>query len=146
MPFNPAGTVTLRPMPSKVMNARQDAGTLVVTSDSVLSINTLAANFVSGTTVTGITARAGGGQALATVLTGSNNFISVCATGADSVVLPSGAPVGAPVFVRNGGAASAQVFATTPGTINGVATGTGVALAAGASATYRQSVAGTWFS
>ena len=78
------------------------------------------------------------------MLTAQNNFISICATAADSVVLPSAAPVGAGVYVRNDGAKDAQVYAVTPGTINAVATGTGVSLAAGSSATYRQSVAGTW--
>lgn len=151
MAFNPAATITLRPATPDVYDAPQTAGQQNVTTDSVLTLASLTttgpttANFLAGSTTTGITAKAGGGQAAGTVLTAANNFISVCATAADSVVLPSDAPVGAPVYVRNGGAASAQVFAVTPGTVNGVATGTGVSLAAGASATYRQSVLGTWF-
>jgi hypothetical protein len=150
MTFNPAGTITLRPASADLYEAPQTAGLTSVTKDSELTLATLTvtgtttANFLTGSTVTGITAHAGGGQADATVLTAANNYISVCATAADSVVLPSAAPVGAEVFVRNDGAKNAQVFAVTPGTINGVATGTGVALNAAASATYRQSVAGTW--
>lgn len=144
MTFNPAGTVTLRPASADVYDSPQEAGVVSVTEDSTLTLATLTANFVAGTTVTGITAHAGGGQADATVLTASNNYISVCATATDSVVLPVAAPVGAAVYVRNGGAKDAQVFAVTPGTINGAATATGVSLAAATSATYRQSVAGTW--
>lgn len=144
MTFNPAGTVTLRPASADLYDAPQTAGQVNVTTDSTLTLATLTADFVAGTTGTGITAHAGGGQADATVLTASNNFISVCATATDSVVLPAAAPVGAPVYVRNDGAKDAQVYAVTPGTINGVATGTGVTLNAASSATYRQSVAGTW--
>jgi hypothetical protein len=149
MAFNPAGTVTLRPSASDPLDNPQTAGVQSVTPDSTLTLASLdvtgsaTADFVAGSTVTGITAKAGGGQS-GTLLTASNNFISVCATATDSVVLPVAAPVGAPVFVRNDGAKNAQVFAESPGTINGVATGTGVALNAAASATYRQSAAGTW--
>jgi len=148
-PFKPAGTVTLVPAGSNLYNNPQRAGTYNVTVDSTLTLAGLnmsanaTTNFVFGGTATGITAKAGGGQT-GTVLTAQNNFISVCATAADSVVLPSAAPVGADVYVRNDGSKDAQVFAVTPGTINAVATGTGVSLAAGSSATYRQSVAGTW--
>ena len=147
--FNPAGTVTFTPASGDLYDAPQTAGTTRVTADSTLTLaglgvtGSVTATFVAGATATGITAKAGGGQS-GTVLTAANNFISVCATAADSVVLPSGAPVGAPVYVRNDGAKDAQVFAVTPGTINGVATGTGVSLAAAGSATYRQSKAGTW--
>lgn len=154
--FNPAGTVTFTPAGTDLYEGPQRAGTLNVTVDSTLTLagltltgaststaNQTTTGFIAGGTKTGITAKAGGGQT-GTVLTAQNNFISVCATAADSVVLPSGAPVGASVYVRNDGAKDAQVFAVTPGTINGVATGTGVSLAAASSANYRQSVAGTW--
>ena len=147
--FNPASTVTFVPASGDLYDAPQTAGVTRVTADSTLTLAGLnmsansTTNFVFGGTATGITAKAGGGQT-GTVLTAQNNFISICATAADSVVLPSAAPVGAGVYVRNDGAKDAQVYAVTPGTINGVATGTGVSLAAGASGTYRQSVAGTW--
>jgi hypothetical protein len=58
--------------------------------------------------------------------------------------------VGMIMCVRNDGAASMQVFGTTPDTINGVATGTGVAVGNGKSAIfwcdgYNQTTnVGTW--
>jgi len=155
-PFVPAGTVTLKPAGTNLYGDPQRAGTYGVTPDSTLTLagltltgaststaNQTTTGFVAGGTATAITAKAGGTQS-GTLLTKQNNFITVCATAGDSVVLPSAAPVGSPVYVRNDGAKDAQVYAVTPGTINGVATGTGVSLAAGASGTYRQSVAGTW--
>lgn len=149
MSFNPTGTVTLRPASTDLFASPQEAGVTSVTEDSTLTLAGLTVEgsatftFTAGSTETGITAKAGGTQS-GTLLTASNNYISVCATTADSVVLPEAAPIGAPVFVRNDGAKAAQVFAVTPGTINAVATGTGVALNAAASATYRQSKAGVW--
>lgn len=149
MTFNPAGTVTLRPASADLYESPQVAGVTSVTKDSTLTLASLTttgattADFLVGSLATGITAKAGGTQA-GTLLTAANNFISVCATAADSVVLPAAAPVGAPVYVRNDGAKAAQVFAVTPGTVDGAATGTGVVLNAAASATFRQSVAGTW--
>jgi hypothetical protein len=82
------------------------------------------------TTQTGIVARAGGGRPLATPLTACINLITVCATLADSVALPP-AVGGQMVFVINGGAFNAQVFAAvgTSDTINGIAGATGVVLA-----------------
>lgn len=149
MTFNPAGTVTLRPASADLFASPQEAGVTSVTPDSTLALASLTtsgpttASFLVDSTVTGITAKAGGTQN-GTVLTAANNYISVCATAADSVVLPAEAPVGAQVFIRNDGAQAARVYAVTPGTINGVATGTGVTLAAAASAVYRQRVLGTW--
>lgn len=149
MSFNPAGTVTLAPATTDVYDAPQTAGETRVTPDSTLTLasltvsGTVTANFTADSTVTAITAKAGGGQD-GTLLTAANNFISVCATASDSVVLPAAAPIGAPVFVRNDGSKNAQVFAVSPGTINGVATATGVTLTAATSATYRQSKAGVW--
>ena len=156
-PFNPAGTVTLKPVGTNLYNGPQRAGTYGVTADSTLALagltltgaasstgNVTTTGFVAGGVATGITAFATGGQSKATVLTAQNNFISKCATDGDSVVLPSAAPIGAPVYVRNDGAKNAQVFAVTPGTINAAASATGVTLNAATGATYRQSVAGTW--
>lgn len=144
-PFLPTGTVTLVPASTHPLKAPQTAGTQSVTTDSALTLALLTATFVASSVAAGITAKAGGGQA-GTVLTAANNFVSVCATAADSVVLPVAAPIGAPVYVRNDGTKNAQVYAVTPGTINGVATATGVSLTAATSATYRQSAAGTWTS
>lgn len=156
--FTPAGSVKLATM-SDTANPIQTgtgAGSVFVKPDSELTLASLTlsgtatvtgnvtAQFLAGSVKTGITAHAGGGQASATALTAQNNVISVCATAADSVVLPSAAPIGTPVFIRNSGAKDAQVFAVTPGTINAVATGTGVALTAGTSATYRLVATNTW--
>jgi hypothetical protein len=59
--------------------------------------------------LTGITAHAGGTQALGVPLTGSINRVTVCATGGDSVLLPFGT-VGKHVVVFNAGAAACNVF------------------------------------
>lgn len=84
----------------------------------------------------GVTAFAGGGQASATQLTGNAANVTVVATAADSVKLPL-AVAGALFFLTNSDAAdSMQVFGAGTDTINGVATATGVAQAAGKSAVY----------
>lgn len=99
-----------------------------------------------GAAVTGIVAHAGGGQANATPLLPGVSLVTVVATAGDSVSLPL-ASLGLVCTVTNGGANSMQVFGAGTDTINGVATGTGVALAAGASAVYRCTVpapGGNW--
>jgi len=93
---------------------------------------------------TGITAFAGGGQAGAYQLSAANNKVATVATTADSVKLPP-AKAGLEVQLRNSGANSMQVFGISPDTINGVATGTGVAQAAGLSASYFCPADGEWF-
>lgn len=87
--------------------------------------------FVQKSVTDTITAFAGGGKTSATALTSAVNRISVCATNADSVKLPSVslADVGIEVEVINDGAANAQVFGADSDTIDAVATATGVALA-----------------
>jgi hypothetical protein len=102
--------------------------------------------FAAGNTETGITATASGNQTTAYALTAQLSNITTCATNADSVSLPkigthayseySGAAVGAVFVVANAGAATAQIFGTTPDTINSVATGTGVAIPAGKTASF----------
>jgi|SRR6185369_15786778 len=83
---------------------------------------------------TGITARAGGGQANATQLNTATAVVETVATTADSVKLPKGFP-GVMVTVQNVGANSLQLFTQNAGTINAVTDGvaTGVAIAANAS-------------
>lgn len=76
----------------------------------------------------GLTATAGGTKAAALPLVNAVNQISTCATAADSVLLPP-AVAGISVLVINDGAASCQVFGQGTDTIDGVATGTGKALA-----------------
>ena len=93
-----------------------------------------------------ITALAGGAQPTA-ALTAQLSRITVVASANDSVALPKitnrqrgdsnlGA-LGQIVVVRNDDSAdSLQVFGSTPDTINSVATGTGVAVAAGKTAMF----------
>ena len=90
-----------------------------------------------------LTAHAGGGQANATALAGLMNRVTTVATAADSVALPASAS-GLGITVTNASATSMQVFGQSPDTINGVATGTGVSLAAGKTATYYCYTAGAW--
>ena len=159
--YLPSGTMKLASAPTDVYEATPGAGlqfvdpssevtldTLVVTDSVVVQGDLTAANalvqgYLRTGVTTGITAFAGGGQADATQLTETNNFISVCATAGDSVKLPV-AVAGMSVFIRNDGAKNAQVFGTDPATINGVATGTGVTLNAASSSVYRASSATTW--
>lgn len=105
--------------------------------------------FVPGSVVTGITAHAGGGQANATLLTGEFNRVDTVATAANSVKLPAPSVVGQVVAVVNNAASnSMQVFGSGTDTINGVATGTGVAQAAGKMGYYQAATTGTaaaWF-
>lgn len=104
--------------------------------------------FVPGSVVTGIIAHAGGGQASATPLTGQFNSVDTVATLADSVALPAATYVGQEVEVVNNSATSMQVFGAGTDTINGVATATGVAQAAGKMAVYKAATIGpaaAWF-
>lgn len=91
----------------------------------------------------GLTAHAGGGKASALSLSGSMASIATVATIADSVLLPA-AKVGATFYLTNDGANSMQVFGRGTDTINNVATGTGVAQAAGVAAHYFCTKAGNW--
>lgn len=94
-------------------------------------------------TQTGVTAHATGGQTNATQLTAAQVQISTVGTSADSVKLPP-SQAGLQVTIVNNGANPAQVFGTSPDTINGVATGTGVSQSAGAVTIYYCFVAGNW--
>lgn len=94
-----------------------------------------------------LTALAGGAQPTsAQALTAQFNAVVTVASGNDSVALPKitadapgfkNGPVTSMVVVSNAHASnSVQVFGVTPDTINGVATGTGVALAAAKTAIF----------
>ncbi len=94
--------------------------------------------------VTGLTAHSGGGQSSATALTlGAFNNITTVAVAADSVKLPASF-VGATAVVSNQGANAAQIFGTSPDTINGVATGTGISIPVGAIFVFTCAVVGNW--
>jgi len=100
----------------------------------------------NGWSAASITAHAGGGQALATPIRTACTLIAVSATNGDSVQLPP-AVGGQLLWITNAGAASSQVFPTLGAdTINGVANGTGIALAAGKSVTLMSPLVGAWFS
>ena len=92
-----------------------------------------------------VTAFATGGKASATALSATKNFhrISVCATAADSVLMPA-ANVGEMHYLRNDGAAAAQVFGAGTDTINAVATATGVSLPAGTAILLFCLASGAW--
>ena len=96
---------------------------------------------------TALTAHSGGGQpGLALSTTKSVHNVATVAAGNDSLTLPVSAGNGSLHIVMNSAAAnSLQVFGTTTDTINGVASGTGVAVAAGKSAIFVDYAAGTWF-
>lgn len=98
-------------------------------------IATLTAGTFPRTVSDGVTAFAGGGQTNATQLAGTAANVTTVATAADSVKLPAGI-AGRFFFLENVTATSMQVFGNGTDTINGVATATGVAQAAGKSAVY----------
>lgn len=95
---------------------------------------------------TGLTAHAGGGQTSALALTSTVNIVTVVGTAADSVKLPatSANTVGRQIWITNTSATSLQAFGAGTDTINGVATATGVAVAAGKTAMLVCNAAGTW--
>jgi hypothetical protein len=95
------------------------------------------------TTATGITARAGGGQADAVPLAAAFNRVTTVATAGDSVRLPAALP-GASLTVFNRGAASMNVFPATGQTINALSANTALAVAAGASARFVCVAPGVW--
>jgi hypothetical protein len=92
---------------------------------------------------TSLTAKAGGGQAGATALTGNVNRLTVCATAADSALLPLGV-VGRRVSVYNAGAASANVFPQTGESINSGAANAAFAVANTKAAIFECVATGVW--
>ena len=91
-----------------------------------------------------ITAHAGGGQASATALVAMQNILTTVATAGDSVVLPAGAS-GLQVSIINNGAASANVFCPTGGSMNGTGNGSS-ALANGTVGLYFCTAPNVWMS
>ena len=77
---------------------------------------------------TGIAARAGGGQSLATVLDKNINEISVCASPGDSVRLPGIFPIGLNVTVINNGVQRADIYPSTGHSIEGMIADTPIQL------------------
>jgi hypothetical protein len=93
--------------------------------------------------VNGLTAHAGGGQTNATPLTAAINRVTVVATAADSVLLPNATP-GSSVTAINAATNSMNVYPAVGQFINALAVNTPLAVAGGASTTFRCAVAGTW--
>jgi hypothetical protein len=94
------------------------------------------------TSTTGITAYATGGQANATSAPSRYNFISVCATGGDSVKLPA-ATLNLVCTIRNNGAASSDCFPQVGEYMDGVQNAAS-AIANGTSATFVATSAAHW--
>lgn len=91
-----------------------------------------------------LTARAGGGQGLATALSASINRVTTVASAADSVRLPVALP-GMRITVINAAAANAMnVFPATGGTINALAANTALSVVANRGAMFVCAVAGNW--
>jgi len=93
-----------------------------------------------------ITAHAGGGQASAYQLTATVNRVTIAASAADSVKLPTTYDLGVAqaVTIINDSGNSIQVFGSGTDSINFVASGTGVAQGSVVTATYYSVVAGRW--
>jgi hypothetical protein len=99
-----------------------------------------------GSTISAVTAHAGGTQALGVALTTCMINISVCATTGDSVCLPV-AIGGQSVYIANSGAAPCNVFssnASTADTINGTAGTTAFSLVNGKNVQAFSVAAGAW--
>lgn len=98
---------------------------------------------------TALTAAAGGTQAAALALSATKavHNVATVATAADSVKLPAATGSGKLHFVKNSAAAnSLQLFGASTETIDGVASATGVAIAAGKARLLVDLAAGAWVS
>lgn len=127
---NPAGSYTVAP---------------VVGTEPTVGYNVSGVNDIPDTSraVTRITAYAAGGQGSATQLGATVNTVSTAASTVASVRLQRCVP-GRQQTVANLGANSIQVYGTSPDTINGAATGTGIAHPTNRIATYICTGNGNW--
>ena len=107
--------------------------------------NTYVVTLASTTPDAGLTAHAGGGQALATPITTKFARFSVVATAADSSVLPPASTPGSSVFVINAGAAAMNVFPNgATDIINALAVQTAFSVSAGKSCEFICAATGKW--
>lgn len=90
-----------------------------------------------------ITAFATGGQASATALTSTINSITVCATAADSVKLPT-ATAGSIIQVSNLGAQYANIYPATGDLIDALAANAAISIPVGGSLFFTCAVTGSW--
>lgn len=93
----------------------------------------------------GITAKVNGGKSGATQLSNGVNNITVVNTANDSALLPIADGKSIVIVINSDSADSVQIFGQGTDTINGIATGTGVAQAHGITALYVSPVKGQWF-
>lgn len=114
-----------------------------VTPAAGIFTNLTASGVTKRSVTNAITAHAGGGQGSATALTADINSITVCATAADSVVLPA-ATAGRMVQVSNLGAAYASIFPASGEIIDALAADTSISLAVRSSIIFTCAVAGSW--
>lgn len=120
-----------------------DSTTIGLTGATTVTGALTATGAISRSVTNAITAFATGGQASATALTADINSITVCATAADSVKLPT-ATAGRMVQVSNLGAAYASVFPASGDLIDALAVNTSISLAVGGSIIFTCAVAGSW--
>ena len=124
-------------------NPGQPVAWFCVTGGVTGGANAVWAPLYANSSVTGLTALAGGGQTGATALTAIFNNVTTVATQGNSVALPASV-AGADIVVTNSGANAMQVFGAGTDTINGIATATGISQAPGTTARYICYVAGNW--
>ncbi|SRR6266478_6671621 len=107
--------------------------------------NLIVTNQLFQSTAEGLTAHAGGGQALATPINAMCARFTTVATLHDSSILPVSTP-GLEITVINAGAASMDVYPDVGSQINNAGANVIFALAAGKTAIFFTTAAGTWHS
>ena len=105
---------------------------------------TVLSGFLQESATTGLTARAGGGQTSALLLTTEVNTVTTVASAGDSVKLPLATGGGLTIPVINLGANSLQVYGSGTDTINGVASATGVSQMVNSVVLYVSYASGLW--
>lgn len=86
--------------------------------EEIVMSNINTATGIAETFTDDITARVGGGQTLATVLTSNVNRITTCTNADDSVRLPSNFEVGYPITIINDGVARCALYPSLGHMIN----------------------------
>lgn len=124
----------------------QESSTYKIAGVEVINKSTLASklnNLEAGDAVTGITAKAGGGQTTATALTGEFNNVTIVVSDFDSVKLPSVAS-GGKVVIKNSSANILSVFPFLADSINAMAVNKSVDIPPGGEITFRGISAVIW--
>lgn len=148
---NRVGVATAAPtVPLDVTGAAAISGALAVTGALTASAAASVGTVLKLAGIeTGLTAHAGGtqGAALALSATKSIHNVTIVGTAADSIVLPAATGSGTMHLIKNSAAAnSLQLFGLSTDTIDGVASGTGVAIAAGKGRLLCDFASGLWLS